>query len=444
MSKVLGKTALGDARGIVVSAPSSGSGKTIVTLGLLRALADSGRAVVSAKVGPDYIDPRFHEASSGRVCFNLDGWAMRPGLMRALVETATDGAQLAVVEGVMGLFDGSESGHGSTADVAAALGLPVIFVLDVRTQGQSAAAVIKGFATFREDCRIGGVILNRIGSPRHADMIRHVVEDMGVPVVGAVPNMPSLDVPSRHLGLVQAAEHPDLEAFLRQAAKLVEQSVDLGRLGEIAAPFAIADAPAEAIPPLGQRIAVGLDRAFGFAYPHLLEAWRRAGSEIMPFSPLADEAPDDTADAVFLPGGYPELHAGLLSGNHAFKDGTRAAAERGALVYGECGGFMVLGEALIDADGERHDMTGLLPLGTSFATRKLHLGYRYLRHDGALPLPQGLRGHEFHYSTVEWQGDGDTLFTASDSAGRDMGASGLRRGNVMGSYAHIIDIEAGP
>lgn len=434
---------MAEPRGLVVCAPASGSGKTVVTLGILRALARAGTAIASAKVGPDYIDPRFHAAASARPCVNLDGWAMRPDFLKALVARAASGAELLVVEGVMGLFDGALSGTGSTADVAASLALPNLLVLDVRAQGQSAAAVVHGFATYRSDCAIAGVILNRVGSPRHAAMIEAALEPLGIPVIGAIPNVAALDVPSRHLGLVQAAEHPDLQAFLEQAADLCDAHVDLARLADIAAPLRAERPNVPGLPPLAQTIAVAQDEAFGFAYPHLIEGWRAAGAEIAPFSPLADEAPT-SAGAVFLPGGYPELHAGRLAANTRFLDGLREAAAGGALVYGECGGFMVLGEALTDADGTPHAMADLLPVHTSFSQRQLHLGYRRLAHDGALPFPRHLRGHEFHYSTVARQGDADALFKVRDSTGAALGAAGLRRGRVMGSYAHVIDCEATP
>ena len=195
------------------------------------------------------------------------------------------------------------------------------------------------------------------------------------------------------------------------------------------------------MPPLGQRIAIANDTAFAFSYPHLLDGWRRSGAELLPFSPLNDEAPDKSADAIFLPGGYPELHGGTLGGNTGFLGGLTTSANTGALIYGECGGFMVLGEQLIDAEGENHTMAGLLPVATSFEKRKLHLGYRRLECIGPLPFAGRLRGHEFHYSTLLSQGGGKPLFSASDAANRDLGPIGLCKGRVMGSYAHVIDTE---
>jgi cobyrinic acid a,c-diamide synthase len=243
--------------------------------------------------------------------------------------------------------------------------------------------------------------------------------------------------------LKQAGEMPDLQAFLAKAAATIRPHLDIDRLLAAAGPIRTAAEPlGSTVPPLGQRIAVAQDIAFAFSYPFQIEAWRRAGAEVHPFSPLADEAPKADADAVFLPGGYPELHAGKLAGNRRFMDGLKAAAARGAAVYGECGGYMTLGEELVDERGARHRMVGLLPVVTSFAQRKLHLGYRGVTSLGAGPLgPKGARfkGHEFHYSTVEREGPGESLFAVTDARGRDLGNLGRRRGSVFGSYLHLID-----
>lgn len=432
---------MAESRAIVIAAPASGCGKTLVTLGLLRAFARLGRGVASAKVGPDYIDPRFHEAASGRTCFNLDGWAMRPALIHALAAHAQGGSDLVIVEGVMGLFDGAATGQGSTADLAAMLGLPVILVVDANAQGQSVAALVKGFAEYQENCEVAGVVFNRVGSEVHAAILREAVAPLGVVALGAVPHDPGIQVPSRHLGLVQAGEQPELDGVLERAADLIARSLDLDALAGMARVLPAADARPAPIPPIGQRIAVAEDDAFTFSYPHVLADWKAAGAEIVPFSPLADAGPDANADAIFLPGGYPELHAARLAANSTFLDGLRQAGEGGALIYGECGGYMVLGDYLVDAEGTRHAMAGLLPVGTSFAERKLHLGYRRLSHDAPLPWPSALRGHEFHYSTLDWQGEGEPLFEAEDSRGAALAPMGLRRGRVMGSYAHVIDME---
>jgi cobyrinic acid a,c-diamide synthase len=431
-------------RGLVVAAPASGSGKTVVTLGLLRALARAGRGVASFKAGPDYIDPGFHAAASGRPCFNLDPWAMRPATIARLVESAA-GAELAIAEGVMGLFDGALDGSGSTADLAAATGWPVLLVVDVRGQAASAAALLRGFMGHRADVCIAGAIFNRVGGEAHEAILRRAVEPLGVPVLGAIPRDPALSLPERHLGLVQASEHAALERFLEAAADRVERSLDLGRLVGLAEPARLARGAGletPMIPPLGQRIAVAADDAFRFAYPALLEGWRAAGAELRPFSPLADEAPAADADAVYLPGGYPELHAGRLAANENLRRGLAAAAASSAAIYGECGGYMLMGQGLVDAAGERHRMMELLPVETSFAERKLHLGYRDIALAEACALgPAGARyrGHEFHYATVLEEGEGEALFKASDSAGRALGFAGRRQGRLFGSFLHLID-----
>ena len=341
----------------------------------------------------------------------------------------------------MGLFDGAETGEGSTADLAGLLGFPIILVVDALRQSQSAAALVRGFAGHRADCRIAGVIFNKVATDRHENILRTAMEPLGIPVLGCVRNVYELEVPSRHLGLVQASEHDSLERFIETAAEMVSAAIDLEALTALADGATQAGGAAASVPPLGQRIAVADDKAFAFAYPHVLAGWRRAGAEIAPFSPLADEAPAPGSDAVYLPGGYPELHGGTLSGNGRFLSGLKSAAETGTLIYGECGGFMVLGDGLTDADGKSHQMAGLLPVVTSFERRKLHLGYRRLQCLGPLPFSEFLRGHEFHYSTLISQGSGEALFHAADAAGRDLGEIGFRRGSVMGSYAHIIDAE---
>ncbi len=428
---------------LVISAPASGSGKTVVTAAIVAALRARGESVAAAKVGPDYIDPRYHAAASGKACYNLDAWAMRPSTLSGLFERACEAADLLIVEGVMGLFDGPARGRGSTADIAANLNLPVVLVIDASRQGQSIAALARGFADFRHDVEVAGVILNRVGSKRHGEMLEFSVREANVPVLGVIRREESLALPSRHLGLVQAEEHADLGSFLSGAADVVARSIDLAGLRQLARAPRPQTKPTAPLPPLGQRIAVASDHAFAFAYPHLLDGWRSAGAEIVPFSPLADEAPDENADAVYLPGGYPELYGGPLAAAKGFMGGLKEAAERGALVYGECGGLMVLGEALQDASGDRHAMCGLLPLETSFADRKLSLGYRRMTHRNALPLPATLRGHEFHYSTIVRSGEAEPLFDAvEDALGDGLGPQGLRRGRVMGSYMHLIDVEA--
>ncbi len=433
------------APGLVIAAPHSGAGKTTVTLGLLAALRARGLRVAAAKVGPDYIDPAFHERAAGRPSVNLDGWAMPPALLDALAARAGEGADLVVCEGAMGLFDGTghkgAAGDGSAADVAARAGWPVVLVVDARGASQSVAALVLGFRQYRADVRLAGVVLNRIGSDRHRALIEGALASIGVPVLGALPRDAAFELPERHLGLVQAAETHDLDERLAALGRRVADGVDLDALVAVAAPARVpgGDAP-PALPLLGQRIAVARDVAFAFAYPHALDGWRRAGAEVVAFSPLADEPPPAGADAVFLPGGYPELHAGRLAAASRFMRGLRAFAATRP-VYGECGGFMVLGETLEDADGVSHPMAGLLGVRTSFARRKMTLGYRrvVLLADGPLGRAgDRFAGHEFHYSVETRRGGDPPLFAAAAADGRDLGALGARRGLVAGSYIHLI------
>lgn len=430
-------------RGLLIAAPASGSGKTVVTLGLLRHFRNAGLPVASVKAGPDYIDPAFHAVASGRPCLNLDSWAMRPETLAGLVALAGRDAELVVGEGVMGLFDGGPDGAGSTAELAATVGWPVVLVIDARGMAASAGAVLHGFLSYRPAVRIAGVVFNRVGGEGHVRILREVCDSLGVPLVGCLPRRAELALPERHLGLVQAAEHPALEAFLEGAAALVAGHLDTVALAELSGSAVLAAAAATSpLPPLGQHVAVARDSAFAFAYPFVLDGWRAAGAELSFFSPLADQAPDSAADAVYLPGGYPELHAGRLAANRRFLEGLRTAARRGAVVHGECGGYMVLGRGLVDGAGGRHAMAGLLPLETSFAARRLTLGYRQVSTAADGPLGAtgtAFRGHEFHFAQVVDEEPGPPLFQVRDAGGADKGPAGLRIGTAMGSFLHLID-----
>jgi cobyrinic acid a,c-diamide synthase len=426
--------------GILISAPSSGTGKTTVMLGLLRALADDGLNVQPFKSGPDYIDPAFHRAAAGRPSFNIDTWAMHPGLIGG-VSAQSGGADIIVAEGSMGLFDGvatrGESGFGSSAETALTMGWPVVLVIDVGGQAQSAAATALGFKAYHPDLPFAGVILNRCASPRHERLTRLGMEQVGINVLGVLPRRGDLALPERHLGLIQAVEHPDLEAAIAGYATFLRENVDLD---------AIKSAAASGTPrtgslptPPAQKIAMAQDEAFSFTYPHLVEGWRAAGAEIAPFSPLADEVPAPDADLVWLPGGYPELHAGRLAAATTYRAALRKHAETKP-VHGECGGYMALGETLIDKEGNRHAMAGLLGLVTSYEKRKFHLGYRQATLNAPmLGFATGarLRGHEFHYSTILEEPDAP-LAQVGDADGNPVPETGSVRGNVTGTFFHLI------
>ena len=428
--------------GLLVSAPASGTGKTTVTLGLLRALREDGVAVQPFKCGPDYIDPAFHRAACGRASFNLDSWTMDTPLIDAIASHGHD-ADLLLAEGAMGLFDGAArvgaAGHGTAADIARHMGWPAVLVIDVSGQAQSAAATALGFARFDPTLTIAGVILNRVASPRHERLVRAGLDAAGIRVFGALPRRADLTLPERHLGLVQAEEQAGLDTILERYAALLRERVDLAALRDAAraghAPVAAARLPA----PPAQRIAIARDLAFSFLYPHVLEGWRCAGAELLPFSPLADEGPAGDADFVWLPGGYPELHAGRIAAAERFLAGLRRhAASRP--VHGECGGYMVLGEALIDREGRSHRMAGLLGLVTSHAERKLHLGYRRaesLSPIAGLPAGAALRGHEFHYATTVSLDD-PPLMRVTDADGAPVAETGSRRGLASGTFFHMV------
>ncbi|MEQ6249663.1 cobyrinate a,c-diamide synthase [Sulfitobacter sp. HNIBRBA3233] len=433
--------------GLMISAPASGTGKTTLMLGLLAAFRARGVEVQPFKGGPDYIDPAFHTAASGRASFNLDSWSMERARIDGLHGNA-EGADLILAEGSMGLFDGvaipGECGNGASADIAAMMGWPVVLVLDASGAAQSVAATALGFARMRDDVTLAGVVLNRVASPRHEALIRAGMASVGIDVLGVLPRRTDLELPERHLGLVQAGEQENLPELLAQAAEFVAEHVDLDALRAAARGGGQGAEVPSAVTPPGQRIALAQDNAFAFVYPHLLAGWRAAGAEVLPFSPLADEAPDPHADVCWIPGGYPELHAGRLSAATTYREGLRAFAETRP-VHGECGGYMALGAGLVDKDGTRHEMAGLLGLETSFAKRKFHLGYR--RATLAAPIPGApagalLRGHEFHYATIVEEPD-TPLAVITDSNGLAVPETGTWRampggGRVSGTFFHLI------
>ena len=438
------------ANGIVVAASRSGSGKTLVTLGLLAALRERGIGVAPAKTGPDYIDAAILSRVAGREAISLDPWAMSASRLRGIAGRHAVASDLLLAEGVMGLFDGAADGTGSTADLAAMLGLPVVLVVDAERQSQSIAALVHGFATWRRDVTVAGVIVNRVATTRHERMLRAALEPVGLPVLGVLPRRDGLHLPDRHLGLVLPGEIAGFDAVVAAAAEAVAEYVELNRLLALSAPLRLPSSVREEVgaggqrnlavlPPLGQRIAIARDDAFAFLYPHWLADWREQGAEVGFFSPLADEAPATDADAVLLPGGYPELHAARLANATRFKTGLLAARDRGALIYGECGGYMVLGETLTDKSGAAFPMAGLLPVSSGIDRPRRTLGYRRLAHASPLPWPAGLTGHEFHYSS----GSSDAaapLFAATDALGEPVAPMGAVAGRVMGSYAHVIDV----
>lgn len=436
----------------MIAGLASGSGKTTVTLGLLRAFVRRGVSIAAGKTGPDYIDSGFLSAAARRKAVNLDQFAMSQPLLAHLA--ADQAGDTLIIEGVMGLFDGASGNAGSSAALAEALDIPVILVMDIRHTAQTAAMIAAGIASLLPAGRIAGVILNHVASPRHLALVSEALVAYEIPLLGSVPSRDGLAVPSRHLGLVQAADFDNagLEMILDHAADLIDEYCDLDAILEAAQrlpaagktvaalPLPLTNAPAmnpPAMNPPAKTIAVANDAAFGFAYHHLLAGWQQQGAEIRPFSPLNDEKPADDADFIFLPGGYPELHLPTLSTNRQFLAGLNSAATADIPIYGECGGYMALGTGITDASGNRFDMAGLLDVETSFANKKRHLGYRKFKPIERFFWDGPFLGHEFHYTNVI-SASGTPLFTAHDANDQPLGMAGLRKGSVAGSYLHII------
>jgi len=437
-------------RGILVAAPRSSSGKTTVTLALMRALRRRGVAVRGAKCGPDYIDPAFHEAATGHPSVNLDSFAMNDALLDATAALAARDAGIVVAEGSMGLHDGIVAGAGRTganADIAARYGWPVVLVLDVSGAAQSAAAVALGCRAYDPRVRLAGVVLNKVASARHRRLVEDGLRRVGIPILGAIMRDAGLILPERHLGLVQARETSGLEERLDRLGDLAEAGLDLDAILACAGGGVPDAAPGGLPSPPGQRVAVASDAAFSFLYPHMAAGWREAGAELVPFSPLADEAPAEDCDACWLPGGYPELHAGRLAAAGRFLDGLRRFARTRPL-HGECGGYMVLGESLEDAEGVGHAMAGLLPVATSYRSRRLHLGYRVATLAADCVLGRAgarLVGHEFHYAseTSPPPAEDVALAQVTDAEGAALGRrAGHRVGRVTGSFFHLIAARA--
>jgi cobyrinic acid a,c-diamide synthase len=430
---------------LVIAGVSSGVGKTTIATGLMAALVARGLRVQPFKVGPDYIDPSYHTAVCGRPSRNLDGWLVGEAATVELFGRAAADADIAVVEGVMGLYDGrSGSGEqGSTAQAAKLLGLPVVLIIDAGKAARSAGAMALGFRAFDPDVRIAGVIVNRIASERHGATVRAAIErEAGVPVLGMLPRDEALVLPERYLGLIPVVEGATAAAFFDRAREVVARHVDLDRVIAIAAAAAAPAMPKPVLFPaepmaVQARIAVAMDRAFSFYYPDSLDLLRAWGADVVPFSPLTDETVPEDCGAVYIGGGFPELFAGQLAANHAMLGALRRAAAAGRVLYGECGGLMYLGESLTDAQGRRHAMAGLLPVNSTMRSSRLTLAYWDLRtrRDGPLATAgRRLRGHEFHWSIPDRVPAADEALYELEGTGR---LEGFCRGSVFGSYVHL-------
>jgi cobyrinic acid a,c-diamide synthase len=418
---------------IVIGGTHSGAGKTTVTLGLIGALARRGLAVQPFKVGPDFIDPLHHTQAGGCASLNLDGWMLSPGTNRERFARATADADVAVIEGVMGLFDGSEgkSDRGSTAEMAKLLRLPVALVIDASAMARSAAALIRGFAGFDPDLRIAGVILNNVGGDAHAEMIREAIAG-DVPVLGAIPRDPDLVIPERHLGLHLPHEaHRD---WLGKLASLIEEHVDLDRLLEATRTERPVAPPAIPAPKPTTRVGIARDEAFCFYYADNLELLEQAGAELVEFSPIDDPLPEDL-DGLYVGGGYPELHAAELAANEPALEAIRDFAAAGGPIYAECGGLMYLGETLELEEGA-HPLCGVLPFSTRMPA-PLKLAYVEIETtDGMFGEGLTARGHLFHHSEITGEPAVERCYRLRTSRG-ERSEEGYRAGNVLGSYVHL-------
>jgi cobyrinic acid a,c-diamide synthase len=426
---------------LCIAGLASSVGKTTVTLALAAAFRRRGLRVRCAKVGPDFIDPGFHEAVTGAPSRTLDGWMLDPAVLAATFARAGHEADLVLVEGVMGLFDGLDgaSETASTAEVARRLGLPVVLVVDAAAQVRSAAAVVLGAERLDPRLDVTGVVLNRVGGDRHAGWLRDALAaHCRARVLGTLPWRETLGLPERHLGLVTARERGVSPALVDALADLAERAIDLDAVRALAR-SAVASAAPPVAPSPRVRVALALDDAFQFYYPANLEALREEGAELVPWSPLEDSILPD-ADGLYLGGGYPELHAPRLAANGAARAAVRAFALAGRPVYAECGGLMYLAERLDDPDGRAHAMAGVLPVHVRMAPRRLTLGYREVRleRDGLLgPAGARLRGHEFHASHLDATPPVDTLYRVSDPTGGEPWADGYRVGGTLASYVHL-------
>ncbi|MFV9503421.1 MAG: cobyrinate a,c-diamide synthase [Oscillochloridaceae bacterium umkhey_bin13] len=436
---------------LLLAAPMSGSGKTTLTAGLIAALTARGLTVAPFKCGPDYIDPSYHALAAGRPCHNLDAWLVPEAQIPGMLARRSVGADLALIEGVMGLFDGyaGDDDTGSSAHLARLTQTPVVIVLDVRAMARTAAALVAGLRDFDPRIHVAGIILNRTGGPRHAQLVTQAIEDgTGLPVLGALGRDEAVTLPERHLGLVPTAEPGFWQAWIAEVRARVEAGVDLDRMLEMArtAPplgvaHSVGDVSAQRSHHQQSRIAVARDEAFSFLYEENLDLLRGAGAEVAFFSPLRDTALPAETGALYLGGGFPELYAAQLSANGSLFTAIREAAAHGLPIYAECGGLMYCTEAVVDAAGTVHPMLGLLP-GRSVMTPRLTLGYRSVRATTDSWLwraGETVRGHEFHYSIWEDRpSDLPPLYTClPDTFRPDERPEGGQVANVLASYVHI-------
>ncbi|WP_336782240.1 cobyrinate a,c-diamide synthase [Paenibacillus illinoisensis] len=460
---------------LIIAGTGSGAGKTTVTLGLMKALARSGMSVQGFKCGPDYIDPTYHTAVTGRASRNLDAWMTSPEYVKKAFAKASAGHDISIIEGVMGLYDGKDplSNTGSTAEIALITQTPVILVVDVRSMARSAAAIVLGFQQLEPDLNIAGVIVNRCGSAGHYSIVKKAIEQMcGIPVVGWLKREEDMSIPERHLGLVPAIERGELGPLFERAADALLEGTDLDAIIAIAraAPdieelimnhedvsrqntdpmwtgvhlkcsedstSGVSDERGTSSSPV---IAVARDAAFNFYYPDNLELLEAAGARLKYFSPLAGDGIPTEADGIYLGGGFPEEFAALIADNVSFLEGLREAVRSEMPLFAECGGYMVLAETLTNREGLTYNMAGIIPAQVQMQVKRAALGYREARAvEDSFLLKKGevVRGHEFHYSIMTYQEEGDIPYAYETKGLRGMKQEGYARGNVVAGYTHV-------
>ena len=422
--------------GIVVAGTHSGSGKTTVTLGLMAALARRGLSVQPFKCGPDFIDPTLHRLATGRCSRNLDLWMSGAPFVRDCFARHGATAEIAVVEGVMGCFDG---GAASSAALAKALGLPLVLVVDVRSMAESVAALVRGFESLDPEVNLAGVILNRVGSPRHLELLAGALaEHCRAELLGTLPRDAAFTIPDRHLGLHMGEEAPIGPEALARLAETVAAHIDLDRLLRLSGTAPARPVPQDGHEPGGEKIRIGVarDRAFCFYYEDNLDLLRAAGAELVEFSPLTDAALPEGLHGIYLGGGYPELYAAQLAANTSMRQAIRAWSETGRPLYAECGGFMYLSQGIVDLEGQNFAMAGVFPVQARMQKGRSSLGYREATVKGdTLFGPPGtvLRGHEFHYSFIDPMPEAvERIYRLAD--GRE---EGYRIRNTLGGYLHL-------
>ena len=431
-------------KAIVIGGTVSGVGKTTISTGLMAALRRRGIRVQPFKVGPDYIDPGYHSQATGEISRNLDTWMVKPGRVCELFQHAMQGKEMAVIEGVMGLYDShaAVTDEGSTAEVAKLFGAPVILVLDAAKGARSLAAMAMGYQNFDRALTIGGVILNGIGSQMHFDLCRESIEHYtGIPVVGYLPKREDFVLPERHLGLVTTAERPAPGDFIEKLIVQIESTFKMETIISLSERCAIPQSERELFPPkpVAPVVKIGLarDQAFSFYYQDNLDLLAAWGAEIVPFSPISDLSLPAGISGLYIGGGFPELYAAELAGNLPVKQQIKSCVEQGMPVYAECGGLMYLGQTMCDFESHRYDMVGAVPASSRIDNHRLTLGYRTVQalSDGPL-MKKGeiARGHEFHWSVLDQD---DVPQNAYKIADKGQIKEGFRNQMTLASYIHL-------